>query len=378
MLSGSRPRKRAPGFAGFARHDRRPSRPCKSKRPRKPLIPEVVAAKPTQKTEAPAPKEEKPSTASPPPAPPLKPRLAKRVAFSQLPPPTEKASAGKRRGRGTQRSSDFPDVDWMSNSTKRRGLGADWKERSLDYQAHRTMNALLLRREQDVTRHIAIQGDSGVNRLAPSSTTSRLGNLRLWPNSEYYRIAGHESIAKYQCLGLDLQDSRFIDICLEEPGMEWDARELRCAEEGSDAELDAHVDIADAEANGGIGLVIQDSDGPCVLTKQQLMHPHLQAPRYGRIPLDRHKLDLSEYQPIADMLRAQLGALQGPPAQAPLSAFVSRTIAEEAVLGAAKTWAKIKHFRTDADGSLRKRLGASSNISQWIGVLDRGPQLPPA
>ncbi|KAJ2449231.1 hypothetical protein EV183_004998, partial [Coemansia sp. RSA 2336] len=368
----TQPRKQTPGFASLAYHDHR-RMPHRSKRPRKPLIPKVVATKPSTRT--PASKEEDPvPPVSPLPASP--PQPPKRVIFSQLPPPIAKPSKRRR----LIQSGDFLDVDWMSNST-RRGLGRHWKERALDRQAHRTMNALLLRREQDVTRHIAIQGDSGVNRLAPSSTTSRSGNLKLWPNAEYYRVAGHESIAKYRLLGLGREESEFVDICLEEPGMEWDARELRYAE-GS--QMDAHVDIADAPvdiadapvdiadagANGGIGLIIQESDSPYVLTKQHLVYPHLQTPRYGRIPLDNHKIDASEYQPLMDMLHAQLNALREPSDQGPLSGFVSRTVAEEAVCGLVRTWTKIKHVRTDANGSLRRRLGASSHASQWIGVLE--------
>ncbi|KAJ2846656.1 hypothetical protein IWW36_004245 [Coemansia brasiliensis] len=175
------------------------------------------------------------------------------------------------------------------------------------------------------------------------------------------------------------RDSQFIDISLEEPGMEWDSRELRYLDEGSDVELDPHVDIADTRVNGGIGLVIQQESGgnstnkPIILTKQQLIRPYLQAPRYNRAPLPdelKQSIDLSEYQPIIDMLRAQLGTLQKPSDKSPLSDFVSRTVAEEAVSGAVKTWTKIKHFRTNIDGSPRRLLGASSNISQWIGVLE--------
>ncbi|KAJ2576456.1 hypothetical protein GGH19_002153 [Coemansia sp. RSA 1807] len=245
-------------------------------------------------------------------------------------------------------------ADWIStafpksSNVKKRFAVNSKTEQSLDYVAHRTMSAILHEREHDVLRHIVINGDSGLNRLCNRGNKGRkwLANHRKWPSVEYYRYVESEEMRGLNAMGMGMDGGSMCeDTELEEPGMEWDARQLcgvfesedvsdpadsteeadesdstDSAEEvdGSDSAEDVDgsdsvdstedivisdptdsaedVDISDPTQNGGIGLVIQrnppthpassaNDSSLEFLTKYHLMYPQLAAPRYTRIPL---------------------------------------------------------------------------------------------
>ncbi|KAJ2501707.1 hypothetical protein GGH96_001671 [Coemansia sp. RSA 1972] len=314
--------------------------------------------------------------------------------------------------------SSNPNIRYMINSKT---------ERSLDYVAHRTMTALVHEREHDVLRQIVINGDSGFNRLYNQGIKIRKqsANFKKWPSVEYYRYVESEEMRRFKALGMGVDGGeRYEDTELEEPGMEWDARQLRGVVESEDvldladfseevvvpdstedaeaSDMDKpdsadstkdvdisdptdsaeDVDISDPAQNGGIGLVIQRnppthplSPYPSLefLTKHHLKHPQLARPRYTQIPLpDEFQCtsppDLINYESLIDATRVQVlnqvlahNHMQG------LSKFVSCTVAEEAVKGVVQTWQVARGFHQAKAGQKFKRERILAR--QWIDLL---------
>ncbi|KAJ2157938.1 hypothetical protein GGF46_004146, partial [Coemansia sp. RSA 552] len=243
-------------------------------------------------------------------------------------------------------------------------------------EANHTMYALVSRSEQDLT-----QRSLGRVGTQPSNgERERLYNV-YWPTTALRQYLSSAQMDVLKPLGIDplrYREPQYVDMALEEPGMERDARELAVLAGGAADGFDSSVGytgppllvadgvdiIADMEVNGGLGLVVKrhaDADtsptsmapgGTEILTRQQILHPELRAPRYSRVPLPQEFEDgqppvaLAHFQPLIDMTRAQvLAQIQktrqpAPNSQLPLSSFVSCTVAEEAVSGVARAWEK--------------------------------------
>ncbi|KAJ1723145.1 hypothetical protein LPJ53_002509 [Coemansia erecta] len=278
---------------------------------------------------------------------------------------------------------------------------------SLIRMAHRTMAHIVADRESDITRYLLLHGDAKPHadvlrndRFVRDYTRGMVS----WPSTGIYRYIEHiREKSFYPCMGVDPMracEPGFVDIDLEEPGAEWETRQIAAFEDDSDddnnddgsddidectsdsgytgvdeaSDCDKEEAISDSTRNGGIGLVIRriedntDSTRPRLLTAQQLYYPELLEPRHSRVPLPDEFSNTkpshisSRYQPLIDMTRAQVLTQtlrrSTNTAESPLPAvseFVSQTVAHEAVSGVVHTWEKLRDLwsqGTKANGRL--------------------------
>ncbi|KAJ1732965.1 hypothetical protein LPJ61_001784 [Coemansia biformis] len=276
--------------------------------------------------------------------------------------------------------------------------------RCLDVVAHRTMGPYVLERDRCLTRRIVVNGDMGADRLYAGVDAFRTrSNKRLlpWPSTDLQRYLNRAPADILHPMGIGvLENPCTTHVALEEPGAEWETHELDVgaedledrAGEGAQGPPSDEIDISDPLANGGIGLVIRrrrDSEesptansGEAVefLTKNQLLYPGLQEPRYSRVPLPDEFTDPSRTPvlapclgPLVDMTRVQvLNQIlrQKSPWAMPLSKFVSCTVAEEAVAGMARTWAAVNECLRISQRRGREPIVAGMAGTQWIAVLN--------
>ncbi|KAJ2808430.1 hypothetical protein H4R21_000019 [Coemansia helicoidea] len=266
---------------------------------------------------------------------------------------------------------------------------------SLDTVAHRTMGALVAERERSVTRRIVVHGDTGTDRLtasAPGRRRRRRHSMLLpWPSVDLHRYLGRARADALRPMGIGVVEPPCLaHAALEEPGAEWETRELDGT--AAAAAADDDVDLADPLANGGIGLVIRrhhpgaTAPGPTAwtaeavefVTRTQLLHPGLCGPRYSRAPLpdefrDNTPAPSHHFGPLADLTRIQVLnqiLCRNSPRAMPLSRFASCTVAEEAVAGVARTWAALGECLRVAQRRGREPLCTGMAATQWIAVLN--------
>ncbi|PIA18616.1 hypothetical protein COEREDRAFT_6324 [Coemansia reversa NRRL 1564] len=310
----------------------------------------------------------------------------------------------------SQQSPVLQPLDETSNNAKfvsrtlktRFSVGSKFPN-SLEQIAKRTMYALVSERDRDITRHIVLGSEADTAR-ASHLYPNYGGNIKrsraevlCWPNVHFYKYLNSGSMDDYKPFDKTmLQDHwpNHVPISLEEPGMEWDMRELAMQADDSAHEQTFNDDISDPSVNGGISLLIRrnqgSDDSPTAyttggveyLTKQHLIHPKLQAPRYSRVPLaDQFRCNsqtpvvTKHHQPLVDMTRAQvLNQIINQNSQCtdkpslPLSKFVSCTIAEEAVSGILQTWSNTSEY-CNSVGSISKDVFPGMAATQWVAVL---------
>ncbi|KAJ2730722.1 hypothetical protein IW152_005056 [Coemansia sp. BCRC 34962] len=293
-------------------------------------------------------------------------------------------------------------------------------------QAHRTMQGLLADRTNNITRQIILRGDMPNNDYSTVYSNRRIDvmskNAIQWPAIDYRRYMKHIQADRLLPIGIDhMRGSRelYTSAGLEEPGQEWDQRQIDFlyggeAAEGGSASLvrTGYVhgftaardgdEIADTRKNGGMGIVVKrpkyasttglvhSSDEIEFLTYLQIKYPGLAEARSKRVPL----LDAFEgrapdvlsnyYLSVVDMTRTQvLGqVLQATSdSQLPLlSKFVSCSVAEEAVSGVSRIWDKVSEsWRHKLEAGLGIENGRGRKLFRpypgsaktgWISVLE--------
>ncbi|KAJ2717106.1 hypothetical protein H4R19_000191 [Coemansia spiralis] len=266
-------------------------------------------------------------------------------------------------------------------------------QKCLDVVAHRTMGPVVLERERCLTRRIIVHGDTGTDRLAAAAGQRRSRSHKMlvpWPSVDLHRYMDRMSADTLHPIGIGvLENPCTTHVALEEPGAEWETRELSGA---ADDPEDSDVDVSDPLVNGGIGLVIKrhPGSGPSptacstehveFLTKSHLLHPELRGPRYSRVPLPDEFRDALQapalsrhFGPLVDMTRVQVlnQILRQQSLRAmPLSRFVSCTVAEEAVAGVARTWHAVNEYLRISQRRGREPVCAGMPGTQWIAVLN--------
>ncbi|KAI8321644.1 hypothetical protein GQ54DRAFT_175261 [Martensiomyces pterosporus] len=313
--------------------------------------------------------------------------------------------------------------------------------------ANRTMCGIVYERDADITRRIILNGDIRRDYLNEDKAEGRWwsSDVISWPAVDIHKYLNYLQPDTYKPIGVEPLrscESRCEHVSLEEPGAEWDARQLRLLSEatdeaageesGGDADEDVGytgglpaftdgTEISDSTRNGGIGLVIKrqqqqddlelsNTDDIQFITKQQILHPELLAPRYNRVPLldelrngsfnqpspHFHQLleltrvqvlnqamasAIARPQPLPQSLESGDAGSNTPEAPLlsqvpfPLSRFVSTTVAEEAVSGIAKTWSMVRDIwdldkRKPRKGRSRRILRPGIHSSGWITILE--------
>ncbi|KAJ2724730.1 hypothetical protein GGI07_001783 [Coemansia sp. Benny D115] len=275
--------------------------------------------------------------------------------------------------------------------------------------AHKVMNSIVIERNLDITRKIIVLGDGQRQSSGPTTRkerkTKHSASVISWPATSIHRYANHIGGLFYSCMGIDpLRPCRprYEYVELEEPGTEWDTRQLSCFNSDADVADTGFVesergargdeDISDAARNGGLGLIIEhskdDADGGAVrfLTAEQIENPELLAPRYSRVPLSSvrppkytashgHATVPLNYEPLVEMTRAQvlpqILRLLNDPEQGRLlvSSFVSKTVAQEAVSGVVDTWTAFQDLWEETEKENMHPTAGASN-SGWISLLN--------
>ncbi|KAJ2697396.1 hypothetical protein H4218_003983 [Coemansia sp. IMI 209128] len=291
--------------------------------------------------------------------------------------------------------------------------------------AHRTMQGLLADRTNNITRQIILRGDMPNNDYSTVYSNRRIDvmskNAIQWPAIDYRRYMDHIQADRLLPIGIDhMRESRdlYTSAGLEEPGQEWDQRQVDFLYGEESAEGGASLvrsgfahgftaardgdEIADTRTNGGMGIVVRrakhasttglvhSGDDIEFLTHLHIKYPGLAEARSTRVPLldafeDRDPDVLSKYYlPVIDMARTQvlgqvLRATGG--SQLPqLSKFASCSVAEEAVSGVSRTWDKVSEswrYKLEAGYGLEKsrrsrlfRPYPGSARTGWISVLE--------
>ncbi|KAJ1965045.1 hypothetical protein GGI12_001027 [Dipsacomyces acuminosporus] len=278
--------------------------------------------------------------------------------------------------------------------------------------ANRTMCGIVYERYRDITRQIILNGDQMRGYLGEGvdSSLNPATDIVAWPAVDIHRYVACLQPGLIKLIGADPLggcEKRHEYMSLEEPGEEWDSRQLgllaECSDGGdSEAEQDdlrytgnepAFTDgseISDSTKNGGIGLVIKrqhhdkrhgsdgiyQSDPIKLVTKHQILNKGILEPRYSRVPAqselcsESHN-DLSpNFDSLLEITRSQVlnqimasnaaeeslycrndaepctaDEIPPVPVPFPLSKFVSSTVAKEAVASIASVWSKVRDIR---------------------------------
>ncbi|KAJ2703488.1 hypothetical protein FB645_003884 [Coemansia sp. IMI 203386] len=247
--------------------------------------------------------------------------------------------------------------------------------------AHRTMYVLVSEREKDITRRIIECGDTRTGKPGLSKVLKRKATTGMvaWPAVDIATYQGVLQPDIHPCMGMDPFNVRgrqhthgYVDMDLEEPGA---------------GELDVEA-ISDSARNGGIGLLIRHGerddigDRMHIVTGKQLQNSGLLEPSSGLMAVpdtgcrrNNVPYSLNDYfQPLIGLTQTQVlrqvQQTQEPDPsskhhQQQLSAFVSQTIAREAVHSMARTFDRLADILQG--GTARLSLGSVS--SGWISVL---------